>query len=82
MRWTDTRFIAAPALAQERDRPPSLSREVQILSGAAIDQMLDQKTVPSPTTDFSTNDATAIQQINQRAKQIDRDVINGICTGC
>jgi hypothetical protein len=73
---------AAPAWAQERGKPPLPSGEIQIPSGAAIDQMLDQTTVPPPSKEFSTNDATAIQQMDRRAKRIDQEVMKGICTGC
>jgi hypothetical protein len=73
---------AVPAWTQERGGPPRPSREIQIPSGASIDQMLDQTTVPPPSKEFSTNDATAIQQMDRRAKRIDQDVMKGICTGC
>jgi hypothetical protein len=44
--------------------------------------MLDSNTVPLPDKEFSSNDAKAIQQMDQRAKRIDQDVETGICTGC
>jgi hypothetical protein len=72
----------APALAQERDRSPTPSGEIQIPSGSAIDNMLDQNTVPDSAKDFSTNDAKAIQQMDERAKRIDRKIMKGICTDC
>ena len=31
---------------------------------------------------LTANDAKAIQQMDQRAKRIDQDVMRGICTGC
>ena len=75
-------ITAVPALAQERDRPFTPSGAIQIPSGAAIDRMLNSNTVPSPDKQFSPNDAKAIQQMDQRAKRIDQDVMRGICTGC
>jgi len=76
-------FIATlPVLAQEREGPRTPSGEIRIPSGAAIDKMLDQNTVPNPAKDFSANDATAIQQMDERAKEIDREVVKGICTDC
>ena len=74
--------VAVPAAAQEREGPRTPSGEIRIPSGAQIDRMLDQNTVPSPTKDFSGNDATAIQQMDERAKKIDREVVKGICTDC
>jgi hypothetical protein len=38
--------------------------------------------VTSPKVGFSTNDATAIRQMEQQNQQIDRKVIKGICTDC
>jgi hypothetical protein len=75
-------ITAVPAQAQERDRPFTPSGEIQIPSGPVIDRMLNSNTVPSPDKDFSPNDAKAIQQMDQRAKRIDQDVMRGICTGC
>jgi hypothetical protein len=75
-------ITAVPALAQEGDRPFTPSGEIQIPSGAAIDRMLDSNTVPPPDKEFSPNDTKAIQQMDQRAKRIDRDVMKGICNGC
>ena len=75
-------IAAGPALAQDSNRPFTPSGEIQIPSGAAIDRMLDSNTVPSPNKEFSANDARAIQQMDQRSKRIDRDVMKGICTGC
>jgi hypothetical protein len=75
-------FTAVPALAQESNRPFTHSGEIQIPSGAAVDRMLDTNTVPPPDREFSPNDAKAIQQMDQRAKLIDQEVMKGICTGC
>ncbi|WP_281024072.1 hypothetical protein [Microvirga subterranea] len=44
--------------------------------------MLDSSTVPPPGKEFSANDAIADQQLEQRDKQIDREVMKGICTDC
>jgi hypothetical protein len=75
-------ITAAPALAQESNRPFTPSGEIQVPSGAAIDRMLDSDTVPPPAKEFSPNDAKAIQQMDQSDKRIDRDVMKGICTEC
>jgi hypothetical protein len=56
-------ITAAPVLAQEGNRPFTPSGGVQVPSGAAIDRMLDCKTVPPPDKEFSANDAKAIQQM-------------------
>jgi len=75
-------IAALPAAAQDSNRPFTPSGEIQIPSGAAIDRMLDTNTVPPPAKEFSPNDAKAIQQMDQRAKRIDQEVVKGICTGC
>ena len=75
-------IFTAPALAQDSNRPLTPSGEIQVPSGAAIDRMLDSDTVPSPDKEFSSNDAKAIQQMDQRAKRIDQEVKKGICTDC
>ncbi|MCB8819924.1 hypothetical protein [Microvirga rosea] len=75
-------LTAHPVSAQETGRPATPSGEIQVPSGAAIDRMLDSNTVPPPDKDFSADDAKAIQQMDQRAKRIDRDVMKGICKGC
>jgi hypothetical protein len=75
-------ITAGPTLAQASNRPLTPSGEIQIPSGAAIDRMLDSNTVPPPSKEFSPNNAKAIQQMDQRAKRIDREVMKGICTGC
>jgi hypothetical protein len=81
---------ASAAWAQEVKQPSTSSGEIQIPSGQAIDRMLDKgadMTVKkeystSGADGFSTSDAKAIQQMEQRAKEVDRDVMKGICTGC
>lgn len=75
-------ITAGPTQAQDRDRPFTPSGEIQVPSGAAIDRMLDSNTVPSPDKEFSSDDAKAIQQMDQRAKRIDQEVKQGICTDC
>ncbi|MBQ0822117.1 hypothetical protein HPT29_021330 [Microvirga terrae] len=77
-----TLIASTPALSQDSNRPFTPSGEIQIPSGAAIDRMLDSTTVPAPSKEFSTNDAKAIQQMDQRAKRIDQEVKQGICTDC
>ena len=81
---------AGAAWAQEGKQPFTPSGEIQIPSGAAIDQMLDKGGDRTLKDEFSTNgadafsanDAKAIQQLDQRAKRIDEEVKKGICTGC
>lgn len=75
-------ITAVPNLAREGNRPVTRSGEIQIPSGAEIDRMLDSNTVPPPSKEFSPNDAKAIQQMDQRAKRIDQEVMKGICKGC
>ena len=75
-------ITAGPALAQDSNRPFTPSGEIQIPSGAAIDRMLDSNAVPPPNKQFSPNDAKAIQQMDQRAKRIDEEVMKGICSDC
>jgi hypothetical protein len=75
-------ITAGPAPARDRERPRPPSREIQIPSGAELDRMLDQTTVPKPSKDFSSNDVTAIRQMDERARKIDREVMKGICSGC
>jgi hypothetical protein len=75
-------ITSGPGIAQESKRPFTPSGEIQIPSGAAIDRMLDSDTLPPPDKEFSRNDAKAIEEMDQRAKRIDRDVMRGICTGC
>lgn len=78
------------AWAQEVKQPNTSSGEIQIPSGTAIDRMLDKgadttlkkEFSTSGADGFSTSDAKAIQQMEQRAKEVDRDVMKGICTGC
>jgi hypothetical protein len=81
---------AGAAWAQEAKQPFTPSGEIQIPSGAALDQMLEKGGDMTLKDEFSTkgadafssNNAKAMQQMDQRAKQIDRDVMRGICTGC
>ena len=75
-------ITAGPAPAQDRERPRPPSREIRIPSGAELDRMLDQSTVPNPSRGFSRNEVTAIQQMDERARKIDREVMKGICSGC
>lgn len=70
------------ASAQERDGPRSPSGEIRIPSDAAIEKMLDEKTVTNPDRDFSGNDAIATEQMDERARRIDQEVKKGICDGC
>jgi hypothetical protein len=82
--------IAGAASAQEAKQPFTPSGEIQIPSGAAIDQMLEKggdmtlkKELSTNGADtFSPKNAKAMQQMDKRAKEIDRDVMRGICTGC
>ena len=70
---------AAPAWPQERTHgPPTPSGEIQIPS----EKMLEREAFTTPGNPFSTNDATALKQMDQRDKQIDREVEKGICVGC
>jgi hypothetical protein len=75
-------IATAPAPAQDSNRPFTPSGEIQVPSGAAIDRMLDSNTVPPPDKEFSSNDAKAIQQMDQRAKRIDQEIKQGTCTDC
>ncbi len=75
-------IAVTPVLAQDSNRPFTPSGEVRIPSGSEIDRMLDSKTVPPPDKEFSADDAKAIQQMDQRAKRIDQEVKQGICTDC
>ena len=70
---------AAPAWPQERThRPSTPPGEVQIPS----EKMLEREAFTMPSNPFSTNDATALKQMDQRDKQIDRELEKGICVGC
>jgi hypothetical protein len=46
------------------------------------DTTLKKEFSTSGADGFSTNNAKAIQQMEQRAKDVDLDVVRGICTGC
>jgi hypothetical protein len=70
---------AAPVWPQERNlRPPTTSGEIRIPS----EKTLERDAVTMPRNEFSTDDATAIKQMDQRDKQIDRALEKGICAGC
>ncbi|MBB3021521.1 hypothetical protein FHR70_004622 [Microvirga lupini] len=75
-------ITAIPASAQDREGSRLPSGEIRIPSGAAIDRMLDRNAVPDPAKDFSGNDATAIQQMDEQDRKINREVEKGICPGC
>jgi hypothetical protein len=69
----------APAWPQERNRRPlTPSGKIQIPS----ERTLEREVVTTPRNEFSRDDATAIEQMDQRDKQIDRAVEKGICAGC
>jgi hypothetical protein len=68
-----------PGWAQHRDHGPApRSGEIAIPS----ERTLEREAVTQPRNDFSTNDATATQQMDRQDKQIDREVEKGICTDC
>jgi hypothetical protein len=70
---------AAPAWPQERThRPAPPPGEIQIPS----ETMLEREAFTVPANPFSTDDATALKQMDRRDKQIDREVEKGICVGC
>jgi hypothetical protein len=70
---------AAPAWPQERNRrPPTPSGEIQIPS----EKTLERDAASTPGNEFSRDDATAIKQMDQQDRQIDRAVEKGICVGC
>jgi len=81
---------SSAAWAQEVKQPFTSSGEIQIPSGPAIDRMIDKgadttlkkEFSTSGADGFSTNNAKAVQQMEQRAKDVDLDVVRGICTGC
>jgi hypothetical protein len=68
-----------PGWAQNQDSGSAARNgEITIPSEKA----LERDAVRSPRNEFSTNDATAIRQMEQQNQQIDRKVIKGICTDC
>jgi hypothetical protein len=68
-----------PAWSQEAGRRPSpATGDIQIPS----EQELEREAVTQPGDPFSTDDAAARKQMDERAKRIDREVMKGICTGC
>jgi hypothetical protein len=70
---------AVPVWPQDRDpRLVTPSGEIRIPS----EKTLEREAVTTPRNEFSTNDATAIKQMEEQNKQIDREVMKGICTGC
>jgi hypothetical protein len=71
---------AGPVWSQDRDprRLVTPSGEIKIPS----EKTLERDAVTIPRNDFSTNDATAIKQMEEQNKRIDREVMKGICTGC
>ena len=70
---------AGPVWSQDRDpRLVTPSGEIKIPS----EETLERDAVTIPRNDFSTNDATAIKQMEEQNKRIDREVMKGICTGC
>jgi hypothetical protein len=70
---------AVPAWSQNREpRHPLPSGEIQIPS----ERTLEREAVTTPRNEFSPNDATATKQMDQSDRQIDREVMKGICTDC
>jgi hypothetical protein len=71
--------MASPGWAQDQD--PGLA-----LRGGEIvipsERTLEREVVTQPRNEFSTDDATAIRQIEEQNRLIDREVMRGICTGC
>ncbi|RDI57780.1 hypothetical protein [Microvirga subterranea] len=75
-------ITAVPASAQDRKGPHMSSGEIRVPSDAAIEKMLEGKSVPNPANEFSGNDSIATQQMDRQDRQIDREVEKGICSGC
>jgi hypothetical protein len=70
---------AGPVWSQDRDpRLVTPSGEIKIPS----EKTLERDAVTIPRNDFSTNDATAIKQMDEQNKQIDREVMKDIWMGC
>jgi hypothetical protein len=69
--------IAVPAWAQEPElRSPGGTITIP------SQRTLEREAVTQPRNEFSTNDATATRQMERQDRQIDREVIKGICTDC
>ncbi|MGO4525080.1 hypothetical protein AB4097_09485 [Microvirga sp. 2MCAF35] len=74
-------LVAASSVsAQEQNlrQPPIRDGEVVIPSEKA----LERDAVTQPRNDFSTNDATATQQMNRQNQRIDKLLEKGICADC
>jgi len=69
---------SAMAQGQKPPQPPVRNGEVVIPSEKA----LERDAVTQPRNDFSTNDATATQQMNRQNRRIDKLLEKGICAGC
>jgi hypothetical protein len=71
--------MASPGWAQDQD--PGLA-----LRGGEIvipsERTLEREVVTQPWNEFSTDDATAIRQMEEQNRLIDREVMRGICTDC
>ena len=71
--------VGTPGLAQDRDRGQVLRNgEIVIPS----ERVLEREAVTQPRSEFSTNDADALKQMERQNRQIDREVEKGICTEC
>ncbi len=72
--------MAASVSAQGQNprQPPVRNGEVVIPS----EKTLEQDAVTQPRNDFSTNDATATQQMKRQNQRIDKLLEKGICTDC
>jgi hypothetical protein len=68
---------ATPSRAQDPG-PPVRDGEIVIPS----ERTLERDAVTQQQNDFSTNDATATQEMNRQNRRIDREVEKGICTDC
>ncbi|MBA1156718.1 hypothetical protein [Microvirga mediterraneensis] len=66
------------AQGQNSRQPPVRNGEVVIPSQKA----LERDSATQPRNDFSTNDATATEQMNRQNQRIDKLLEKGICTGC
>ncbi|MPR12063.1 hypothetical protein [Microvirga tunisiensis] len=66
-----------PGRAQDPG-PPVHDGDIVIPS----ERTLERDAVTQRQNDFSTNDATATQEMNRQNRRIDREVEKGICTDC